>query len=60
MENDPNRNLLDRTVAPAAIMLFTMGGLATAAALAELALPLLIVGGLVAGVAILNRPRPPR
>ncbi len=60
MEKDPNRNILDRTVAPAAIMLFTMGGLATAAALAELALPLLIIGGAVAGVAVLNRPRPPQ
>ncbi|MEX2382952.1 MAG: hypothetical protein WD490_11240 [Opitutales bacterium] len=60
MSEEPHKKILDRTVAPAALMLFGMGGLAAAAAVAELALPLLIVGGVVAGVAVLNRPHPPR
>jgi hypothetical protein len=55
------QEILDRTVAPAAVMLFALGGLAAAAAIAELALPLLIIGGYVTGVALLQRrPPPPR
>lgn len=56
---DEPRRTLERTVAPAALMLFGLGGLAATAALAELALPLLIVGGCVGGAALVLRRPPP-
>lgn len=56
---EETRRALERAVTPSALMLFGLGGLAATAALAELALPLLIVGGCVGGAALVLRRPPP-